>query len=149
MMLAGFETPTEGMIPLDEQDLNDPPPHRRDVGTVFQNYALFPHMSVAANITFPLSVCRVPHQAADELVIPTALDSDLCPGAGSDGGNAFAILHQSVPGVAASVHGGDVAVSYGHAKLVATQMLPDVLRHPQPHADLVPARIVADQQCVG
>lgn len=149
MMLAGFETPTEGMILLDEQNLNDLPPHRRDVGTVFKIYALFPHMSVAANITFPLSVCQVPHQEADELVIPTPLDSDLCPGAGSDGGNASAILHQSVPGVAASVHGGDVAVPYGHAKLVATQMLPGFLRHHQPYAGLVPARIVADQQSVG
>ena len=56
MMLAGFETPTHGKIFLDGQPLNDRPPHKRDIGMVFQNYALFPHMTVAENLAFPLQV---------------------------------------------------------------------------------------------
>lgn len=68
MMLAGFEAPTEGTILLDGQHLDGLPPHRRDIGMVFQSYALFPHMTVAANIAFPLSVRRVPRREADERV---------------------------------------------------------------------------------
>jgi putative spermidine/putrescine transport system ATP-binding protein len=56
MMLAGFETPTSGEILLEGKPLSRVPPHRRAIGMVFQNYALFPHMSVAENIAFPLSV---------------------------------------------------------------------------------------------
>jgi putative spermidine/putrescine transport system ATP-binding protein len=56
MMLAGFETPTAGEITLEGRSLAHLPPHRRDIGMVFQNYALFPHMSVAENVAFPLSV---------------------------------------------------------------------------------------------
>jgi putative spermidine/putrescine transport system ATP-binding protein len=56
MMLAGFETPTEGEILLEGKPLSRLPPHRRAIGMVFQNYALFPHMSVAENIAFSLSV---------------------------------------------------------------------------------------------
>ncbi|HEY0295512.1 MAG TPA: ABC transporter ATP-binding protein [Bordetella sp.] len=59
MMLAGFETPTSGAILLGGQRLDDKPPHRRDIGMVFQNYALFPHLSIADNVAFPLSVRRV------------------------------------------------------------------------------------------
>ena len=56
MMLAGFETPTSGEIRLGGRLLNNLPPHKRDIGMVFQNYALFPHMTVAENLAFPLSV---------------------------------------------------------------------------------------------
>ncbi|NDV88505.1 polyamine ABC transporter ATP-binding protein [Aurantimonas aggregata] len=56
MMLAGFEDATSGEIVLDGQRLNDLPPHRRGMGVVFQNYALFPHMSVAENVAFPLQM---------------------------------------------------------------------------------------------
>jgi putative spermidine/putrescine transport system ATP-binding protein len=56
MMLAGFETPSAGEILLDGASLADRPPYRRNMGVVFQNYALFPHMSVAENIAFPLRV---------------------------------------------------------------------------------------------
>jgi putative spermidine/putrescine transport system ATP-binding protein len=59
MMLAGFESPTRGQILLDGQRLDDKPPHRRDIGMVFQNYALFPHLTIAQNVAFPLSVRRV------------------------------------------------------------------------------------------
>ena len=56
MMLAGFETPTAGEILLAGRSINNVPPHKRDIGMVFQNYALFPHMTVAENLAFPLSV---------------------------------------------------------------------------------------------
>lgn len=54
MMLAGFEPATHGEIYLDGQPINNVPPHKRGIGMVFQNYALFPHMSVAENLAFPL-----------------------------------------------------------------------------------------------
>src|SRR6185312_5358858 len=53
-MLAGFETPDEGRILLDGQDIVDVPPHRRPINMMFQNYALFPHFTVAGNIGFGL-----------------------------------------------------------------------------------------------
>ncbi|HCN64293.1 MAG TPA: ABC transporter ATP-binding protein [Pseudomonas sp.] len=56
MMLAGFETPTAGEILLAGRAINNVPPHKRDIGMVFQNYALFPHMTVAENLGFPLTV---------------------------------------------------------------------------------------------
>jgi putative spermidine/putrescine transport system ATP-binding protein len=56
MMLAGFEAPTAGRIFLDGSEISRLPPHGRGIGVVFQNYALFPHMTVAENIGFPLSV---------------------------------------------------------------------------------------------
>jgi len=59
MMLAGFEVPTEGEITLDGRPIKHLPPHRRDLGVVFQNYALFPHMTVAENVAFPLTVRHI------------------------------------------------------------------------------------------
>ena len=59
MMLAGFETASHGEILLDGALINDIPPHKRDLGMVFQNYALFPHMSVAENVAFPLKVRKI------------------------------------------------------------------------------------------
>ncbi|MBX2824650.1 MAG: ABC transporter ATP-binding protein, partial [Gammaproteobacteria bacterium] len=56
MMLAGFEPATHGEIYLGNQSINNVPPHKRGIGMVFQNYALFPHMSVAENLSFPLEV---------------------------------------------------------------------------------------------
>ena len=56
MMLAGFETATFGEIRLDGKPLNNIPPHKRGIGMVFQNYALFPHMTVGENLSFPLEV---------------------------------------------------------------------------------------------
>src|SRR5215510_7695935 len=60
MMLAGFEAPTAGEILLEGKPLSRVPPHQRNIGMVFQNYALFPHMTVAENIGFPLSVRGLP-----------------------------------------------------------------------------------------
>src|SRR6516165_7202220 len=59
-MIAGFETPGEGQVLLHGRDMTSDPPYRRPVNTVFQDYALFPHMSVAENIGFGLSVARRP-----------------------------------------------------------------------------------------
>ncbi len=56
MMLAGFEVPTRGTIFVGGEDITRVPPHKRGIGMVFQNYALFPHMSVAENLAFPLGV---------------------------------------------------------------------------------------------
>ena len=56
MMLAGFETATHGEITLDGKPINQVPPHKRGIGMVFQNYALFPHMTVGENLSFPLEV---------------------------------------------------------------------------------------------
>ena len=56
MMLAGFETATHGEIILDGEPINNVPPHKRGIGMVFQNYALFPHMTVGENLAFPLEV---------------------------------------------------------------------------------------------
>ncbi len=58
MMLAGFEVPTHGEITLNGTPINNVPPHKRGIGMVFQNYALFPHMTVAENLAFPLQVRR-------------------------------------------------------------------------------------------
>jgi putative spermidine/putrescine transport system ATP-binding protein len=59
MMLAGFEPATNGEITLNGRPINNVPPHKRGIGMVFQNYALFPHMTVAENLAFPLEVRRV------------------------------------------------------------------------------------------
>jgi putative spermidine/putrescine transport system ATP-binding protein len=56
MMLAGFEPATHGEIFLGQRPINNVPPHKRGIGMVFQNYALFPHMTVAENLAFPLQV---------------------------------------------------------------------------------------------
>jgi ABC-type Fe3+/spermidine/putrescine transport system ATPase subunit len=52
MMLAGFENPTQGEIFLRDEPLHHLPPHQRDIGMVFQNYALFPHMTVAEPLRY-------------------------------------------------------------------------------------------------
>jgi len=56
MMLAGFEPPTHGEIFLDGRPIGQLPPHKRGIGMVFQNYALFPHMTVGENLAYPLKV---------------------------------------------------------------------------------------------
>src|SRR5690606_12811950 len=60
MMLAGFEHVTSGRITVDGQPITRIAPHKRNIGMVFQNYALFPHMTVAQNLAYPLKVRRVP-----------------------------------------------------------------------------------------
>jgi putative spermidine/putrescine transport system ATP-binding protein len=68
MMLAGFETATHGEIKLGGRPINNIPPHKRGIGMVFQNYALFPHMTVAENLAFPLEVRGMSRAARDEKV---------------------------------------------------------------------------------
>ena len=73
MMLAGFETATHGEIRLDGRPINSVPPHKRGIGMVFQNYALFPHMTVGENLGFPLEV-RGMGKSDREAKIKRALD---------------------------------------------------------------------------
>jgi putative spermidine/putrescine transport system ATP-binding protein len=68
MMLAGFEFPTGGTIKLDGQLLNKVPPHKRNIGMVFQNYALFPHMTVGQNVAYPLQVRKIASHERTEKV---------------------------------------------------------------------------------
>jgi putative spermidine/putrescine transport system ATP-binding protein len=60
LMIAGFEFPTRGVIELDGRDLIHSKPYERNIGMVFQNYALFPHMTAAKNVLFPLQMRRFP-----------------------------------------------------------------------------------------
>ena len=68
MMLAGFESPTAGEISLNGVPITRTPPHKRNFGMVFQNYALFPHMTVAENIAYPLTVRKLPAAERDAKV---------------------------------------------------------------------------------
>ena len=68
MMLAGFETPTNGEIYLDGNPISNIPPHKRGIGMVFQNYALFPHMTVYENLAFPLKVRKFSKDETDAKV---------------------------------------------------------------------------------
>jgi putative spermidine/putrescine transport system ATP-binding protein len=67
-MIAGFEQPTEGRIWLHGEDVSAKPPFERDVNTVFQDYALFPHMSVGDNVGYGLTVRKVPREARQRRV---------------------------------------------------------------------------------
>jgi spermidine/putrescine transport system ATP-binding protein len=71
-MIAGFDPLDGGRIVLGGQDLTHVPPERRSVRTVFQSYALFPHMTVAANVAFPLKMAKVP-----AVEIPSRIDAAL------------------------------------------------------------------------
>ena len=68
MMLAGFETATNGKIYLDNNEISNIPPHKRGIGMVFQNYALFPHMTVYENLAFPLKVRKISKGEIDKKV---------------------------------------------------------------------------------
>ncbi len=73
MMLAGFEPATHGEIYLDGEPINSVPPHKRGIGMVFQNYALFPHMTVGENLAFPLEVRKLGKSEREKRVLK-ALD---------------------------------------------------------------------------
>ena len=71
-IIAGLEKPDEGQVLLEGKDVTDLEPHQRDVNTVFQNYALFPHMNVEANVGYGLKIRKVPkseirHRVTDML----------------------------------------------------------------------------------
>jgi spermidine/putrescine ABC transporter ATP-binding subunit len=71
MMLAGFTPPDDGVIRIDGRDVTELPPHQRNIGLVYQNYALFPHMTVAQNVGFPLRMRRMSRDAIARLVSET------------------------------------------------------------------------------
>jgi putative spermidine/putrescine transport system ATP-binding protein len=77
-LVAGFERPTAGRILLGDEDVTDLPPHQRDVNTVFQDYAIFPHMDVLTNVEYGLRVKKVDRrqrrQRAEEALAAVRLD---------------------------------------------------------------------------
>ncbi len=81
MMIAGFETPTAGDIAIDGTSVVAVPPYRRNIGMVFQNYALFPHLTVDENIGFPLKQRGVP-KAERARLVAEALELVHLPGYG-------------------------------------------------------------------
>ncbi|MCO5084428.1 MAG: ABC transporter ATP-binding protein [Rhizobiaceae bacterium] len=82
MMLAGFEDPTAGEILVDGRRIDRVPANRRGIGMVFQNYALFPHMTVAENLAFPLEVRKLGKDAIVQRV-KSVLDMVQLPGLGN------------------------------------------------------------------
>src|SRR6185312_16044103 len=81
MMVAGLQQPDTGTIRLNGASVADLPPYRRDIGMVFQHYALFPHMTVRRNVGFPLEMRRLPREEIAKLV-DEALDLVHLPGLG-------------------------------------------------------------------
>lgn len=73
MLLAGFDNPTEGRVLMSGRSISDVPPHHRQIGVVFQNYALFPHMTAADNVAYPLKMRGV-GRAEREARVNAALD---------------------------------------------------------------------------
>src|SRR5690606_13901717 len=71
-MVAGLEEITAGRLWIDGRPMNDVPPRRRDLSMVFQNYALYPHMSVRENLAFPLKLARAPADEIERRVRETA-----------------------------------------------------------------------------
>jgi len=78
-LISGFDTPTSGQILLDGKDVTLEPPYRRDVNQVFQNYALFPHLTIYENIAFGLRMKKVPaaqiRERVDRVVKMTSLEA--------------------------------------------------------------------------
>jgi len=72
MLIAGLYEPTSGKILFDDQDMTDIPAEDRGIGMVFQNYALYPHLTVLKNIMFPLKMQKVPAKEAKERAIEMA-----------------------------------------------------------------------------
>ena len=68
MMLAGFESISSGEILLKGKAINDIPPHKRNIGVVFQNYALFPHMTIRENLAYPLKIRKLDQDIIKEKV---------------------------------------------------------------------------------
>ena len=81
-IISGLETPDEGTVLLDGRDVTALPPERRPVNTVFQSYALFPHMTVFENMSFGLKLRKTPKDEIKRRVEEAARDAR----AGADGG---------------------------------------------------------------
>ena len=71
-MVAGLESITRGQLSIDGEPMNTVPPQERDIAMVFQNYALYPHMSVARNMSYPLRISKVPKAEIERRVRQTA-----------------------------------------------------------------------------
>lgn len=69
MLLAGFDRPTEGRVLMSGTSVSDVPPHKRQIGVVFQNYALFPHLTAAENVAYPLKMRGVGRAEREERVV--------------------------------------------------------------------------------
>ena len=95
MMLAGFETATHGEIRLAGRPINNIPPHKRGIGMVFQNYALFPHMTVGENLAFPLEVRKLAKADVEAKVAAR-------PRHGADGRASPAAARRSSPAASSS-----------------------------------------------
>lgn len=67
-MISGLVKPTEGRIYIDDEDVTDLEPQERGIGMVFQNYALFPHMNIKKNLTFPLEIAKVKKNEREKIV---------------------------------------------------------------------------------
>ena len=67
-IIGGFTTPTSGDVTFDGVRINDVPPHKRQINTVFQKYALFPHLDVFENIAFGLRIAKVPQDEVEQRV---------------------------------------------------------------------------------
>ena len=78
-MLAGFETPSDGRILLDGRDIAKTPPNKRPVNLMFQSYALFPHMSVRANVSYGLEMERLPASEIRSRVDAILATTELVP----------------------------------------------------------------------
>lgn len=78
-MVAGLEDPTHGTVEIDDKVVNDLPPKSRDIAMVFQNYALYPHMTVAENLGFSLRIARIPKAQVNEQVHDVAVTLALGP----------------------------------------------------------------------
>lgn len=68
MLLAGFERPTDGRVLMSGTPISDMPPHQRQIGVVFQNYALFPHLTAAENVAYPLKMRGISRSEREERV---------------------------------------------------------------------------------
>ena len=67
-MIAGFYRPDAGMLKFDDMEMNSVPPHQRNTGMVFQNYALWPHMTVAENVDYGLALRKLAKSVRQEKV---------------------------------------------------------------------------------
>jgi putative spermidine/putrescine transport system ATP-binding protein len=100
-LIAGFESPTSGRVLLGEDDVTDLPPHRRDVNTVFQDYAIFPHMDVLTNVEYGLRVKKVERKErrrrAEEALAAGSDSGSPWPGPWSTGPRCCSSTNRSVP----------------------------------------------------
>ena len=133
-MLAGLEGVDEGQVWIGDRDVTEMPPKARDIAMVFQNYALYPHMTVAENIGFHLKIAGMPKAERDVKVTEAAklLDLERVPGA-----QARQAVGRSAP---AGGHGpGDRARAAGVPDGRATVQLGRQAARADPHPDRVAA----------